>query len=237
MLELTADVSNLTTHILSCQPPLNTKTFRTQIRELKSEITSLKAQHGLRMLDLFHLDYQKIKPAVPAPATVRFASLFDSGIICDFPRCSQCSEEIVLKFWSEAITTISVPQRFKSTGWSLRYSDRYFECENKFLRLPDPAEKRITNGERKKWKDDSGLMVADSLKCSHFRLTNLFNLTLQIFPLATDLNDQTICCYFGWNPHFIEISPFANCNSNAFREIFTLSVVDFRFLSASDFGS
>jgi hypothetical protein len=98
MLELTADVSNLTTHILSYQPQPNIKTFQTQNRELKSEMTFLKAQHGMRMLDLFNVDNQKMKPAVSSPATVQFASLFDSRILCGFQKCSQCSKGIVLKF-------------------------------------------------------------------------------------------------------------------------------------------
>jgi hypothetical protein len=85
----------------------------------------------------------------------------------------------------------------------------------------------------KKWKDDSGLKADNSLKSCYFTLTNPFDLPLQIFPLMAGLNHQTICCYSGWNPHFIDISALDNRHSNAFTERFTPAGLHFHFLSAS----
>jgi hypothetical protein len=112
MSKFTAGVSDLKKQILLCQPQLNTKRFRRKIRELKNETTVLKAQHELMMLYQFVLDYQEMKPAVSAPATIHAALLFDSRIISDFRRCLQCLERIVLKLWGEAIAMVSVRQRF-----------------------------------------------------------------------------------------------------------------------------
>jgi hypothetical protein len=162
------------------------------------------------------LDDQEMKPAVSAPATIHFASLFDSGIMCDFQTCSWCSETIVLKFWGDAVAMISVHQRFIVMGWSLRYSDHYFEYEKEFLRLLYFGEMGITNveGEERKGNDNISLKADDDLKSCYFTLKNPYNLPLNIFPLTAEVNHQTIRCYSGWDSHFIDIYVFDNCNAN-----------------------
>jgi hypothetical protein len=64
------------------------------------------------MLYQFILDYQEMKPAVSAPATIQAVLVFDSRFISDFRRCSQCFEGIVLKLWDEAVAMVPVREHF-----------------------------------------------------------------------------------------------------------------------------